>query len=231
MAHHARLAPPPALPRQEWPWHKAKWGTVSLADLRSGDRRLEAEAYLSSGYGLRVAIERKRKGWRQFAEFAHTWQPSRLKGIQVSPEEGTPFLSATQVFGIRPVPRKWLALEKTFGASERFVHRGQILVTCSGAVGRATLAYQPHEKTLITHDLLRVDARDPSQRGWVYAYLRAPQTRAMMSGAQYGHIIKHLETKHLDALPVPEVDSATAADFERRVVRLLDLRDRSYQKT
>lgn len=204
---------------------------MPVADLRVGDRRLEGETYLASGYGLRLAIERKRHGWRRLADLANVWQPLRLKGIQVAEGEGTPFLAATQVFDIRPVPRKWLALERTHNASQRFVQKGQILVTCSGAVGRATLAYAPHENSLISHDLLRVDVREPGQRGWVYAYLRAPQTRAMMSSAQYGHIIKHLETAHLDALPIPEVDAGIAADFERRVARLLELRDQSYQKT
>lgn len=231
MARHARLVAPPAPPRQEWPWHKAKWVSLPLRDFRAGDRRLEAETYLSGGYGLRLAIERRPAGWRRFSDFAQVWQPLRLKGIQVGAAEGTPFLAATQVFDIRPVARKWLALERTSSATERFVRPGQILVTCSGAVGRATLAYTPHANTLISHDLLRVDARDASMHGWIYAYLRAPQTRAMMSGAQYGHIIKHLETAHLDALPVPEVDAATAADFERSVTRLLDLRDQSYRHT
>lgn len=231
MARHARLVPPAESPRQQWPWHTAKWGAVSLASLSGGDRRLEGEAYLATGHGLRSAIERKPQGWRRFADVASTWQPSRLKGIQIADGEGTPFLAATQVFDIRPVPRKWLALERTPNASHRFVQRGQILVTCSGAVGRATLAYAPHQNVLISHDLLRVDPRDPAQRGWIYAYLRAPQTRAMMSSAKYGHIIKHLEAAHLDALPVPDVDDAAAADFERRVVHLLELRDKSYHQT
>lgn len=231
MARHARLVAPPAPPRQEWPWHQAKWVSLPLRDFWAGDRRLEAETYLSGGYGLRLAIERRPQGWCPLSDLAKVWQPLRLKGIQVGAGEGTPFLAATQVFDVRPVARKWLALERTYAAAERFVRFGQILVTCSGAVGRATLAYAPHANTLISHDLLRVDTRDASMRGWIYAYLRAPQTRAMMSGAQYGHIIKHLETTHLNALPVPEVGADTAADYERRILRLLQLRNQSYQKT
>jgi hypothetical protein len=203
---------------------------MTLRDLAQGDRRFEAETYLSGGYGLRLAIERQ-QGWRRLGELAATWQPLRLKGIQVGPDDGTPFLAATQVFDIRPVPRKWLALTRTERAASRFVTPGQILVTCSGAVGRATLAHAPHEGVLISHDLLRVDACKPAQRGWLYAYLRAPQTRAMMSGAQYGHIIKHLETTHLDTLPVPDIDEATAQDFGQRVTCLLELRNKSYMQT
>jgi hypothetical protein len=192
---------------------------------------MEAENYLSSGFGIRLAIEGKAKGWTRFDKLAKVWMPGRLKGIQVSCDFGTPFLAATQVFDIRPIPRKWLALSRTADAASRFVKAGMILVTCSGSVGRATLAYAPHENTLISHDLLRVEAIDQRDKGWLYAYLHAPQVRAMTVGAHYGHIIKHLETTHLDALPIPTVDDATAADFSRRVARILDLRNEGHRLT
>ena len=51
---------------------------------------------------------------------ANVWQPSRLKGIQVGPDFGTPFLAATQVFDIRPVPRKWLAIDQIDDAASLF---------------------------------------------------------------------------------------------------------------
>lgn len=50
-----------------------------------GDRRMEAENYLSYGYGVRLAIESRAKGWVRLSNLAHVWQPSRLKGIQVGP--------------------------------------------------------------------------------------------------------------------------------------------------
>ena len=165
---------------------------------------MEAETFLSRGYGIRLGIK-SQTGWLSLSALAHVWQPSRLKGIQVSSEVGTPFLAATQVLDLQPRPRKWLALARTSEAAQRFVQRGQILVTCSGAVGRATLAYAPHLQTLITHDLLRVDPLNPADRGWTYAYLRAPRVRAMMGSTRYGHMIKHLEPAHLKSLPVPDV--------------------------
>jgi hypothetical protein len=196
-----------------------------------GDRRLEAETYLSSGYGLRTAIESKPTGWKKFDQLARTWQPSRLKGIQVSREFGTPFLAATQVFDVRPIPRKWLALARTSDAENRFVKPGAILVTRSGSVGRPTLAYATHQGILISDDLLHIDPLEQRNRGWLYAYLHASQTRAMATGAHYGHIIKHLEISHIDALPIPTVDEDTAADFQRRVNRIIELRDECYRLT
>lgn len=190
---------------------------------------MEAETYLSSGFGIRAAIESKTGGWARFGELAKVWMPSRLKGILVSPEYGTPFLTATQVFDIRPVPRKFLAIGKMETATDCFVEDGTILVTRSGSVGRPTLAHAPHRGVVISDDLLRVSVKDTRDYAWLYAYLRAPQVHAMMTGVRYGHIIKHLETPHLEALPIPTVDDNTAADLSRRVSRILTLRNDAYQ--
>lgn len=193
-----------------------------------GDRRMEAGTYLAAGFGIRNLIEAHRKGWVRIGNLARIWMPGRLKGIQVARGVGTPFLAATQVFDLRPRPRKWLALERTADAANRFVTSGTILVTCSGTVGRTTMAYAPHENTLISHDLLRVEPVHKAQRGWIYACLHARQVRAMATGAQYGHIIKHLEVPHVTALPVPTVDDRTASAFAAKFDRILELQNSSY---
>jgi hypothetical protein len=229
MALRARLVAPPPEPRQVWPWHTVKSGSFSASALLVGDRRMEAETYLSSGYGIRQAIEAKPNGWTPFSQVARAWMPGRLKGIQVSREYGTPFLAATQVFDIRPIPRKWLSLERTSDVKNRFVAQGTILVTCSGSVGRPTLAYGPLENTLISHDLLRIEPLEERNRGWVYAYLHSPQTRAMATGTHYGHIIKHPETAHIDALPIPEIDDRRATNFNRQLAEILRLRNDGYR--
>lgn len=189
---------------------------------------MEAENYLSSGFGIRQAMDAKPDGLRRLAEVARTWQPSRLKGILVGPADGVPFLAATQVFDLRPAARKWLALERTPGAEERFVAHGTILVTCSGSVGRATVAHRPHDRILISHDLLRVQPRDERWWGWLFAYLRAPRARKMMTAKQYGHIIKHLETSHLDTLPVLNLREHVLDSFNAEARRMVELRDAAH---
>lgn len=231
MALRARLSPPPQQPPVAWPWHSAKTGSISAHVLFAGDRRMEAETYLSSGYGIRTAIQSKTSGWRPLSALAESWQPNRLKGIQLPRNQGTPFLAATQVFDVRPIPRKWLALERTSDVAGRWCPSGTIVVTCSGSVGRPGLTYSAHDNILISHDLLRVKPLDERNAGWIYAYLLAAQTRAMTKSAHYGHIIKHLETSHLDALPVPDVNQHQTHSFTLRVAEILRLRNASYQLT
>lgn len=227
MAVRARLTPP-RVPQTDWPWHKVKASSLKASLLFNGGRRMEAENFLASGFGTRVAIEAKASGWTRLVNVARTWQPSRLKGIQVSPEFGTPFLAATQVYDVRPVPRKWLSLNRTGDHAQRFVKKGTILVTCSGSVGRATLAHSTIKDILISHDLLRIDAVDPDWWGWIYAYLRAPTVREMMKAAQYGHIIKHLETHHLDDLPILQVGPAVRKQFDQLSKEIIRLREEAH---
>ncbi len=189
---------------------------------------MEAENYLSSGYGLRIAIEERAVGWMRLGSVARATMPNRTKATLVSPEDGTPFLAATQVFDIRPISRKWLAIGKISGGESLFVKPGTILITRSGNVGRSTLATDALKGVLVSDDLIRVEAREPEQSGWLYAYLQSPQARAMMSGAQYGAIIKHLEVPHLEALPVPVVKPQIAADFQTRTETILTLRNRAH---
>lgn len=203
MAVRARLTAPKEA-KTTWDWHTLKSASLPSSMIFGGDRRMEAENFLASGFTTRQSIKDKSSGWTLFSNVAQTWQPSRLKGIQVSPEYGTPFLAATQVFDVRPSPRKWLSLDRTGDHAQRYVAQGTILLTCSGSVGRATIADASLSNTLISHDLLRIEAKDEALSGWVYAYLRSPTVRAMMTSARYGHMIKHLEISHLDDLPYVE---------------------------
>ena len=230
MAIRARLTAPREV-RQQWPWHEAQSISLPASLLFGGDRRMEAENFLAPGFAVRHRITSKPNGWSAFSEAANVWQPSRLKGIQVSPDFGVPFLAATQVFDVRPIPRKWLSLDRTDDHSQRFVPEGTVLLTCSGSVGRATLADATVSKMLISHDLLRIDARKDEERGWIYAYLRSPTVRAMMTSAQYGHMIKHLEVSHLEALPFVSMPNGAAKTFNEAVDRIIQLRNQSHDRT
>ena len=227
MALRARLTPPRE-PQVDWPWHEVKCSSIPASVIYQGERRMEAENFLAAGFRTRQAIESKASGWIRLREVAQTSQPSRLKGIQVRREFGTPFLAATQVYDVRPVARKWLSLNRTSDHERRFVPERTILLTCSGNVGRATLAHSTITGALISHDLLRLNASEDEWWGWTYAYLRAPTVREMMKSAQYGHIIKHLEISHIDELPVLRLRKDLRIAFNRYARRILAFRDRAH---
>jgi type I restriction enzyme, S subunit len=189
---------------------------------------MEAAAYLAAGVAIRTAIESAKYGWTRLSAIARVWQPSRLKGVVVSAKFGTPFLAATQVFDLRPTSRKWLSLEQTDSAQDRFVKVGTILVTCSGNVGKTTIAHSPLKGVLVSHDLMRIEVIDETLWGWIYALLRARQSLEMMGAAQYGHVIKHLEVSHLNALPIPILKRELREHFNGLVRGIFERRDRAH---
>ena len=202
--------------------------SVSVRSIAGGDRRLDAEVYLSPGFLCRHEIVRAFPDARPLGNFAQIWQPNRLKGIQVGEGHGAPFLAATQVFDIWPRPRKWLAQGKTPDLVNRFVGPGWILITCSGTVGDCIITYSPHGATIISHDLQRVVPRSEGMRGYLYTFLLTYYGRMMMLSSHYGNIIKHLEVAHLEALPIPVLDELVD-DLNQEVAEVYQLRDEAYR--
>lgn len=228
MVEKARLI----VPKQESAnvgWHRVTWGVTKSTLLERDERRFEAHSYLSDGFGRRAALEsRAVGGWSRLGDAARVWQPSRLKGISVGPRRGVPFLAAGQVYEAAPSARKWLSFAHTPSAKDRYVEAGVLLLSCSGTVGRVTVAHAPHLNRLITHDLRRIEPRDERIWGWLYAYMRTTSFRAMATGTHYGHVIKHLETSHVAALPLIDLDHERLSYFNAAVRRIFGSRDRAH---
>lgn len=226
MAISTRSVANPEVPGASgWPWHTPLVGSVRVSLLNNAQRRLEAETYLADGYGIRLAIEAKTSGWVRFGQLAKASAPPRIKQVMVSPEYGVPYLNTSQVFDVRPKPRKWLAMSKTTKAEERLVKEGTILVMASATVGRSIVATKAHENTVISHHFMRVLPVDAEFAGWVYAFLRSPHALSMMKGSQYASVIRHIEPRHLATLPVPEVSREVAARFQSRVDTIVACRN------
>ena len=60
------------------------------------------------------------------------------------------------------------------------------------------------------------------------AYLRVPMVREMMKSARYGHIIKHLETHHLDELPILQLQQDLRAPYDQHASKIIGFRDRAH---
>lgn len=202
----------------------SRFAPIPVGLMLARERRLDGEAYLTDGFQYRYHIG-SLEHVETVKDLARVWQPSRLKGVRVSPTVGVPFLTATQVFDIRPVPRKWLSTSHTPDMETRYLTRGTVLVTCSGNVGNALMAYRAHEGLLVSHDLLRVEAHNEELAGYLYTYFRTRHGRAVMQLSQYGNIIKHIEPEHLETVPVPRFEDALEAEIHTNMRAAFGWRD------
>jgi type I restriction enzyme S subunit len=212
-------------------FHPVIYVSLPVRAISGGDRRLEGEVYLTGGHAIQQAIEKNNKSFAKLSDLALAWFPSRLKGVTVSSENGIPFLVATQVFDITPTPRKWLARGHTPELERRLVKPGWLLVARSGTenVGEVMITYSAHKGIAISDDLLRVEFNEPSDLGYVYAFLRGRYGRPMLRSSQYGSIIKHLEPEHLFSLPVPLAPPEMRRKASQQIATVFSLRDEAYR--
>ena len=202
---------------------------MRLSAVGAGPRRLDSENYLSGGHQLRQRLAESRVQLVNLGNMAAIWQPGRLKGVLVEKGHGLPFLAATQVFDVRPTPRKWLSAARTPEAAQLYVEPRWILVTRSGIVGNAMIAHAPHKGTIISDDLLRIVPKNVGDTGFLYAFLRTSHARSMTGATKYGNVIKHLEPEHLLELPVPMVGGEALRNEIADSIRLcFDWRDRAF---
>lgn len=205
-------------------------GSLPLSVVARGSRRLEGEAYLTTGYGIRVQLESCGFPYHHVSELAQIWMPDRLKGIVVSQEHGLPFLTPNQVFDRHPVVRKWLSKNQSPDVANCYAQPGWILITRSGNgmaqnVGKILASYSAHVGAVVSDDLLRVQLKTESDFGFLYSFLRSRFGRAMLSSNQYGGVIKHLEPEHVLALPVPKLDAQFRRWLDIRIRHVFALRD------
>jgi len=152
------------------------------------------------------------------------YYPGRFKRVYAkNPENGTPFLTASEMLHFRPTSAEYFA-NNTSAAEICRVQQGWILITRSGTVGRCVIVGKRLATFAITDDAIRVRAKNVPC-GYLYAYLSSWIGQALISKDQYGSAIKHLEPHHLAGVPVPLLPEEIQAEIHAKIMRAYALRD------
>lgn len=231
MAATSEVAPLPGVVAIPPAYTHLDYVSLPASAIWGGDRRLEAETYLTGGFGIRSQIQAVLP-YDNLEDLATITLPSRLKAVIVPPDHGAPFLTATQVFDLRPVPRKWVALSKIRDPQQLYGKPGTILVTRSGSVGTPIVVFAPHlNGVIVSDDLLRVEPKDPKDLGYLYTFLKSRFGTTMLRSSKYGSVVKHLEPEHLLDVPTPQVPVKLRTSLNRRIAKVFRLREEAYLDT
>jgi type I restriction enzyme S subunit len=164
------------------------------------------------------------KDWGVTAYHPTQNQPrSNFKRILTTPDIGTPFLSATEIYAFRPTPNKYLspAMKKL---NELFVYPGTLLMSRSGTVAIPVLVNRRLASFAATDDALRISPGSLPP-GFLYAYLSSWVGRALVRKSQYGVTVKHLEAAHLVSIECPVLPEIEQKSIHDEIQRAYDLRD------
>ena len=83
------------------------------------------------------------------------------------------------------------------------IHKGYILISDSGTLGRVTYALSHHDGHVATNNLIRVIVDDISLRGYLYEFLQGDLGRSLMLKNAYGTNQEHLEPDVIADIPIP----------------------------
>lgn len=108
------------------------------------------------------------------------------------------------------------------------IHKGYILVSDSGTLGRVTYALSQHDGHVATNNLIRIVVDDPAMRGYLYQFLQSELGQSLMLKNAYGTNQEHLEPDIIADIPIPiPTDKDFLARIGNAVVTSIDELERS----
>lgn len=118
------------------------------------------------------------------------------------------YFTGTALTQLRGENIKYLDRSKATAAQnkqldELIIHKGYILISDSGTLGRVTYALSKHEGVVATNNLIRVITDDVAMRGYLYKFLQSRLGQSLMLKNSYGTNQEHLEPDVISEIPVP----------------------------
>lgn len=135
----------------------------------------------------------------------------RFKRVYVEEGQGTVFFGGKQLLELNPSTKKYLS---TIHHGERLknellIKQNTILISCSGTIGKVTLAPKHWEGWAINQHVARVECGDLSKVGYLTTYLSTEYGKAMIERYTYGAVVDEIDARHIRSIPVPILHDET----------------------
>jgi len=220
---------PLAIEAAELPEEELRWCTVRLQEVFDKGNRLEASVFDIEGKHAREVLKQCKWPLTVFAGgkgLSDCYHRGRFKRIWVEKSD-LPIFQPSQIEEIKPKPTDFLSRLTRTDIDALRVHRGQILLTCSGTIGNCSFVGKTLDKQIFSHDLIRITAKKETDAGFLYAFLRTKVGNALVRTNQYGAVVKHIEPEHLEDIPIPNPPDALKKKIHGLIIKSYDLRDES----
>ena len=209
--------------------HPVKWCVVSTDEVIVRGNRLDASAYNVEARNAKAAIDGGKYPLTTICGaggLATSYVGGRFKRIWVEKSD-YPIYQPSEITNVSPSPDGWLSAKTQADLDSLRVHKGQILLTCSGTIGKVALVSDTLDGKIFSHDLLRIDCRRQESAGYVYAYLKSRVGNKILLTNSYGAVVTHVEPEHLNSIPIPDAPEEIKRKINDLMVRSYELRDES----
>ena len=180
-----------------------KWTTVNLQEVFETNYRLEAAVYGIEGRQARQDVAQCKWGVVYLSGeggLATVYHRPRFKRIYVE-KSAFPIYQPAQINELYPKPSAYISGLTQTDIDALRVEKGQILLTCSGTIGNCTYVRNSLDNLIFSHDVIRIEPKE--YNGFIYAFLKSKTGFFIINTNNYGAVVKHIEPKHLNAVPIP----------------------------
>ena len=203
--------------------------TATALDLQTGDLRLDASYYASSGQQINYLF--KNSGLRtdrldQVCQPNGVFIPGRFRRVYVNnPEHGVRWLSPSDMqkadlSGLEYVSRKY-----TPDLDVLRLHKEWILLSRSGTIGNLVYVRADMDGLIGSDDIIRI-VSDPEKilSGYLFAILSSSLMVRLIQQKTYGAVILHIEAHHVIDLPIPRLEPAQEERIHQLIEQAAELR-------
>lgn len=157
---------------------------------------------------------------------ASAYHRMRFKRVYIEKSD-YPIFQPSQITDMKPKPHLYISDTTKTNIEALRVSENQILMTCSGSIGKSTIVTKGYDKQIFSHDLLRITANRFEDTGYLYAYFRTELGQNLIITNNYGSVIQHIEPEHLENVPIPNPPEEIKRQIHDFVMQSFALRDKS----
>ena len=206
-----------------------KWCSVTLSDVIDRGKRLDASVFDVEAKQARDLIL---KGKNPVAflggnnGITSSYTGARFKRIWLK-KSNLPIYQPSSIVDIKPTPDGYISHLTQVNIDNLRVRKGQILMTCSGTIGKVSLVSNTLDNCIFSHDLLRINCNNDLDIGYIYTYLKSRVGNKILLTNSYGAVITHIEPEHLASVPIPNAPEEIKKNIHDLIMRSYELRDES----
>ena len=214
----------------EVPKDDINWSSVSLSDILTRDKRLEASTFnIDRDHALQLLNNGKYEVITLGTDnigFNDCYYGPRAKRNYLSDIDSTSigFLGSSEMLDIYPKPIKYVSpdnpMVKQLSLSEEI-----ILISRSGTIGNVTFVNKSLAKYLVSEHAIRlVIDKFP---GYVYAYLKTDIAQNLLHAEKFGSVILEIEPEALKNMPIPNPPDMIKKKIDDLILQSYAKRDES----
>ncbi|MBQ2612139.1 restriction endonuclease subunit S [bacterium] len=208
-----------------------KWCSVSLNDVISRGKRLEASVFdVEAKQAHDTIINGKYPCIPLLGEnglIEKAYYPGRFKRIYCEKGNGEAFFLPSQMTDIYPKTEKYISRLTKCDISELKLKSNTLLLTRSGTIGTISFVSKTLEGKVFSDDVIRVTFKNIKDLGYCYAFLKSKLGNIVLQTNGYGSVITHLEPEHLQETYIPNAPDEIKEKIHNLIVESYKLRDES----